>query len=186
MLHVSLLYRSMMMKQKKTILLCCVTVALLALAGMTVLLCMGCDSDTTPDVTSGDTTVGDQITEETPTEGESLPFTAEPETDGEHTPEESQTSSETASDPEAPSESATDKPEEPTAEPEEPATEEPTVDALPTFEAYYAMSPAEQEAFYLSFSKPTDFFAWYNAAKDKYLEEHPGVELGPGGIIPTP
>ena len=64
--------------------------------------------------------------------------------------------------------------------------EEPTVDALPTFEAYYAMSPAEQEAFYLSFSKPTDFFAWYNAAKDKYLEEHPGVELGPGGVIPTP
>lgn len=168
------------MKQKKTILLCCMTAALLVLSGMVVMLCMGCDTDTTPDGPNGDTTAGDQITEEIPTEGESLPSTVAPETEENSTPSPETTESE----PEIPSEPVTEEPE---TTFEETAAEEPTPDVeLPTFEAYYAMSSTEQEAFYLSFANPADFFAWYNAARDQYLEENPGVDLGPGGAFPIP
>ena len=55
-----------------------------------------------------------------------------------------------------------------------------------SYEAYQAMSAEEQEAHFNSFASPADFFAWYNAAKDKFLAENPGIEIGPDGspIIP--
>jgi hypothetical protein len=34
-----------------------------------------------------------------------------------------------------------------------------------------------------SFDPQTEFFAWYNAAKQKYDEEHNGDEIGEGGNI---
>lgn len=190
MFYAAPLYSEQIMKKKNTILLCFVTAFLLALAGVTVMLCMGCDTDTAPDGTIGETTAGDQITEETLTEGDST-SAADPETDGDTTPEESQTSSsETAADESAePSEPETDTPDEPedsATDPEE-TTAEASANPEPiTFEAYHALSSAEQEDYFWSFATPDDFFAWYNAAKEKYQEENPGVEIGPGGAFPIP
>lgn len=54
------------------------------------------------------------------------------------------------------------------------------------YDAYLNMSASEQEAYFLSFSSIEAFFEWYNAAKQKYQEENPGVEIGPGGFLPIP
>ncbi len=52
-----------------------------------------------------------------------------------------------------------------------------------TYEEYEAMSAEEQQAYYLSYSDPMDFFAWYNDAKAEYDAQNPGIEIGPGGSV---
>lgn len=177
-----------MIKQKKTILLRCIAVILLAITGIAILLCVGCDTDDTPGGVQGETTAGDQITGDLSNEGQTIPpdeKTDSVETDGVQDPTESQTDSDS---PEEPLESNTDKPETTTEpEPEETIEEPPITDSESmTFEEYHALSAEKQEAYFLSFASPTDFFAWYNAAKEKYMEENPGIEIGPDGSIPLP
>ena len=50
------------------------------------------------------------------------------------------------------------------------------------YETYMSLSESEQYAFYLSFDNIQEFFEWFNAAKEKYKEEHPGVDLPDGDI----
>lgn len=166
------------MKQKKTILLCCIAVMLLAIIGTGSTLFLGCDSVGSPDDTHRDTATGDQIIEDTSPDRETVSSTedsgTEPdavETDEEKNPEDS-------------AESVTDEPD---TESEDTTAEASATEPDPLgYEEYNAMSAEEQEAFFLSFNSPEDFFAWYNAAKEKYLEENPGIEIGPDGIIPIP
>jgi hypothetical protein len=187
------------MKQKKTILLCCILVMLLLVMGAGIVLLSGCRTAGSGEETQRDTATGDQITEEPSSDRETAsstegtvetPETAE--TDEVKNPEESQ----------APATEATAGESEPSREPdtedpegndksetdsEDTAGGEPTTDPeLPDFAEYSAMSAEEQEAFFRSFDSPADFFVWYNAAKEKYQEEHPDIEIGPDGIIPLP
>ena len=46
-----------------------------------------------------------------------------------------------------------------------------------TYEKYIAMSPEEQQAYYKSFPSATEFFNWYNAAKEKYEAEQNYIEV---------
>ena len=52
-----------------------------------------------------------------------------------------------------------------------------------TWEEYQAMTPAEQEALYDRFDSVSDFFTWYNAAKEKYEESQNVIEIGPDGSV---
>ena len=45
------------------------------------------------------------------------------------------------------------------------------------YETLMGLNQYEQLAFVESFENIEDFFEWYNAAKEKYKEEHPGVDL---------
>jgi hypothetical protein len=71
-----------------------------------------------------------------------------------------------------------------------PVTQDPEVQgpvpSVTLFEDYQAMNGTQQLAFFQSFSDPEAFFEWYNAAVADYQARNPGVEIGPGGIIPTP
>lgn len=102
-------------------------------------------------------------------------------------------------DPEAPTDGA--EPEVPTepTEPDEPKETEPTEPTDPpigpeapdkpaglTYEEYQALSSSDQYAYFLSYTNPEDFFTWYNEAVADYEERHPGVVVGPGGIMPAP
>lgn len=95
--------------------------------------------------------------------------------------------------PEAPTDGA--EPEVPTepTEPDEPKETEPPVGpeapdkpAGLTYEEYQALSSSDQYAYFLSYTNPEDFFTWYNEAVADYEERHPGVVVGPGGIMPAP
>ena len=44
------------------------------------------------------------------------------------------------------------------------------------YETLLSLSEAEQLAFVQSFDSLADFFVWYNAALEKYKEEHPGID----------
>ena len=70
---------------------------------------------------------------------------------------------------------STETPPEPTEEP--PKTTEPTQSTIPpteepaqqlTYEEYLALTPAEQQLYFLSFPSPADYIAWYNSAKAAY------------------
>jgi hypothetical protein len=172
---------------------------LLFVIGTGITLFSGCDSVGSPDDTHRDTAMGDQITEDPSPDRETVPSTEGfgtesdvVETDEEKNPEASQAPSTeaTASEPENPQEPATQEPEEndkPGTDPEDTTAEaETTSPESLDFEGYNAMSAEEQEAFFLSFDSPADFFEWYNAAKEKYQEENPGIEIGPDGVIPLP
>ncbi|MBP3587967.1 MAG: S-layer homology domain-containing protein [Clostridia bacterium] len=55
-------------------------------------------------------------------------------------------------------------------------------DAL-AYEAYMAMTPAEQQAYFESFANPADFFTWHNNAKAEYDASKDDIEIGAGGSI---
>ncbi len=67
---------------------------------------------------------------------------------------------------------------------EVPETEVPTVPEPLAYDEYMVLSADEQEAYFNSFPSVEAFFVWFNAAKEKYQAEHPGIEIGPDGIIP--
>lgn len=50
------------------------------------------------------------------------------------------------------------------------------------YEAFQAMSPAQQQAHMESFADLDQFFDWYNAEKEKYEKEHPSIEVDGGSI----
>ena len=52
-----------------------------------------------------------------------------------------------------------------------------------TWEEYQAMTPAEQKELYDRFGNASDFFIWYNAAKEKYEESQTVIEIGPGESV---
>ena len=52
-----------------------------------------------------------------------------------------------------------------------------------TYEEYEAMTPEERSNYYDAFENYEDFFAWYNAAKEKYDEDHKLPEIGEDGEI---
>lgn len=168
---------------KRTLLLSCISFALIVVILGGVFLFDGCDSADIPNETTNNAGTGDQTTEDALTEKDTAPSSDLPEIDtnddgtesGEE-PHESQTPSfeNTTTEPQMPSDSVTVAPELPT-EPEP-----------LTYEEYGALSSQEQEAYFLSFSSIEAFFEWYNAAKQKYQEENPGVEIGPGGFLPIP
>lgn len=84
------------------------------------------------------------------------------------TPSEPDTNPETPANPETPSEP--DTPETPTV-PFEPSGEV-------TYEMYLAMSGEEQQAYFLTYENPADFFAWLNAGKAEYEAQNPSIEIG--------
>ena len=46
-----------------------------------------------------------------------------------------------------------------------------------TYEAFVALSPAEQRLYQESFTDLEAFFEWYNAAKEKYEKENPPIDI---------
>ena len=52
-----------------------------------------------------------------------------------------------------------------------------------TYESYNAMSAEDQQAFYLSFADPQDFFNWYNKAKEEYDKSNDNIIVGEDGVI---
>lgn len=65
-------------------------------------------------------------------------------------------------------------------EPEEPTVEATVPDVAPeemTYEAFIALTPAEQRLYQESFDDLDAFFAWYNAAKEKYEKENPPIDI---------
>ena len=67
-------------------------------------------------------------------------------------------------------------------EPTEPAVPAPTIPETKQYEWYQAMTGEQQVAFAKTFDSLADFFDWYNAAKEAYEKENPGVEIGDGNI----
>ena len=53
----------------------------------------------------------------------------------------------------------------------------------PTYEEYCAMTSQEQVDFFNSFANIEDYFLWFEAAKKDYEDRHPGIEIGPDGVI---
>lgn len=51
-----------------------------------------------------------------------------------------------------------------------------------TYERYCSLSGEEQMAYMQTFDSLADFFDWYNAAKEAYEKENPGIEIGDGNI----
>lgn len=127
----------------------------------------GADTEKSPDGTSDGTPAEtDQPTDpEAPTDG------ADPEVPTE---------------PSAPDDPTETEPTAPPVETEPPETQAPDKPASLTFEEYQALSSSDQYAYFLSYANPEDFFTWYNAAVADYEERHPGVEVGPGGMMPAP
>lgn len=62
---------------------------------------------------------------------------------------------------------------------QEPSTEDQTM----SFEAYLALTPHQQQEFYLKFETPEAFLDWYDAAKAKYEESIVEVEVNSDGTI---
>lgn len=50
------------------------------------------------------------------------------------------------------------------------------------YETFTAMDPAEQRVYMESFESLDAFFAWYNAAKEAYEQEHPAIDVGDGVV----
>lgn len=64
--------------------------------------------------------------------------------------------------------------------------EEPTPSVIPesiTWEEYCALSPEGKDAYLNSFSDINDFYAWMEAAKIAFKNEHPDIELGDDASI---
>ena len=61
--------------------------------------------------------------------------------------------------------------------------EEPALPPSPTYEEYCAMTSQEQVDFFNSFDQIEDYFLWFEAAKKDYEDRHPGIEIGPDGVI---
>ena len=51
-----------------------------------------------------------------------------------------------------------------------------------TYEEFWAMSGEEQLEYKESFESVEDFYAWYNAAEQEYIEANPGIDAGDGEI----
>ena len=87
-----------------------------------------------------------------------------------------------------PSSTEPTKPTEPSSteptKPTEPAQTEPMElpDGEIDYEAFIAMTPAQQRAYMESFESIDAFFAWYNAAKEAYEKDHPAIDVGDGVI----
>lgn len=66
-------------------------------------------------------------------------------------------------------------------------SETPTVPFEPsgevTYEMYLAMSGEEQQAYFLTYENPADFFAWLNEGKAEYEAQNPSIEIGGDGSI---
>jgi hypothetical protein len=180
------------MRLKKTILLCSIAATLLFGVGAGIALFSGCDTVDSTHETQRDTATEDQINKEPTSDWETVANPDGAETDEKKNPEvsNSPTIEATMNESETLREPATEEPDEsdvPETDSEDTTVEAPTTTpALPDFEEYCAMSAEDQMEFFESFASPADFFTWYNAAKEKYLEENPGIEIGPGGAIPLP
>lgn len=62
----------------------------------------------------------------------------------------------------------------------ESAVEATTPDVAPeamTYEAFIALTPAEQRLYQESFPDLDAFFEWYNSAKEKYEKENPPIDI---------
>ena len=62
----------------------------------------------------------------------------------------------------------------------EPAVEATTPNVAPekmTYEAFTALTPAEQRLYQESFPNLDAFFEWYSAAKEKYEKENPPIDI---------
>lgn len=152
-----------------------VALALLALLVAVTAICMGCASDgrgddgplevTTEGAPSLDGSNGTQAEEPTQSESQG---------EADRDPTDESLSEDLSKDPSD-------------GEVSDPADTEDESKALtvsPTYEEYCAMSSAEQQAFFAGFDDVEKFFLWFEAAKADYEERHPGVEIGPDGIIP--
>lgn len=51
-----------------------------------------------------------------------------------------------------------------------------------SYEEYHAMTPTNQRLYMESFNDPEAFFNWYNAAYEKYLKDHPAIDVGNGSV----
>jgi len=61
-----------------------------------------------------------------------------------------------------------------------PPVEEP--DTTKTYEWYTNLTAEEQTAYRATFESTEEFFVWYNAAKEAYKAQNPGVDIGNGTI----
>lgn len=86
----------------------------------------------------------------------------------------------------------TTEPTDPTdsTQPEEttpPEIQEPTEPSEPvellTYEEYMALSPEEQQAYFLSFEDPADYMAWFNQAKAEYEANKDDIVIGGDGNV---
>lgn len=83
------------------------------------------------------------------------------------------------------SSTATESTEPEQTQPTEPVTTQPDDHEI-GYAEFMAMSPADQRKFQESFGQDEAsldaFFAWYNAAKEKYEKENPPIDVGNGTI----
>ena len=164
-------------KQKRTI-----STALLGVILLLALLCVSCGPRP-----SGDPTVSDDETAVTDLTEDTDPVTSDRD---ETEPVPQETDSDVTQDSDVPQDSQTPSPEE-TAEHEEETGEtdgKETEDSVssapsPTYEEYSAMTSQEQLDFFNSFADIEGFFLWFEQAKADYEERHPGIEIGPGGVV---
>ena len=61
--------------------------------------------------------------------------------------------------------------------------EDPRVQLAAEYEAYIALSPEEQQAYFLSFSSYEDFFEWFHTVKDAYEALQDRIEIGGDGNV---
>ena len=52
-----------------------------------------------------------------------------------------------------------------------------------TYEKYITLSGEEQYAYAMTFPSMTEFFLWFNEAKDAYDAEYSAPEIGSGGDV---
>ena len=45
------------------------------------------------------------------------------------------------------------------------------------------MDGKDQQAYFMTYSDPADFFEWLNASKAEYDAKHPSIEIGSDGSI---
>ena len=62
-----------------------------------------------------------------------------------------------------------------------PPTEEPSQQL--TYEEYLALTPAEQQLYFLSFPTPADYIAWYNSAKEAYEAQKDDIVIEGDGNV---
>ena len=63
------------------------------------------------------------------------------------------------------------------------SSESPAKPGTLSYEEYMAMSGENQKAYMNSFDDIDDFFDWFDAAKAKYEEENPSIEIDGDGVI---
>lgn len=153
-----------------------VIVLLLAL-GLVSCLVMNAGTPESPEETATSVQTEDAVkeTEEvTFPEGEGIE-----DTDEEELPEETTKATENTKATES-TEATTQPTEESTTKPTETVPQDDP--AVTAYEAYLAMSPEEQQAFFESFSSPEAFIAWFNTAKAEYDAKNKTVD-GKNGEI---